>query len=393
MPPPSAPTLSPGAPRFDALDACRGLCAVAVVLFHLNAATHGVTFWRGGYVAVMFFFVLSGFVLSQAYRSKIRDRGDLGRFAIRRFGRLYPLHAFVLGLYVLIEIAYGLHESGRFFGTTSVPALVSQIFLVQAFTPYAESWNFPAWSISVELWTSLGFGLLILIAPKRLRWVSAVLGVALFSTTLLETPLAGLTGPVEAAALVNVAQYIGAFFVGVLTWDAYQWTRTRGWRPWAGLDVLALLMGLAVVALADDLGSAAQTGLFALIVFILAFENGAASRLLKSPPLVRLGTVSFSIYLTHSLYTLAAFLLVLDLGRRLGVPATIEVDGGGTRLVLGGVWAMDALAATCLAAVVAGSMLTYRFIEEPGRAVFNRIARRGRIGALGLEPSVRREEI
>jgi peptidoglycan/LPS O-acetylase OafA/YrhL len=356
-----------------------------VVLFHLNAQTHGVAFWRGGYVAVMFFFVLSGFVLSHAYRGKIRGAGDLGRFAIRRFGRLYPLHAFVLGLYVLIEVVHGFNSTGRFIGSTSVDSLIAQIFLVQAFTPYAESWNFPAWSISVELWTSLGFGLLVLLAPRRLRVTAAALGSALFSTGLVQAPLARWTSAEEAAALVNVAQYMAAFLAGVLTWDAYRWASARGWRPPAGLDAVALLLGLGVVAMADHLGPIVQTGLFVVMVFVLAFENGAASRLLTAPPCLRLGTLSYSIYLTHSLYTLAAFLMVLDVGRRLGLPATAS---GGERLVLGGVWWMDAVAVACLAAVVAGSSLTYRIVEEPGRAAFNRIANRLRRTGRSAAPSL-----
>lgn len=375
----------PGVQRFDALDACRGFCALAVVLFHLNAATHGAAFWRGGYVAVMFFFVLSGFVLSHAYRGKIRDTGELGRFAIRRFGRLYPLHAFMLAVYVLIEVAYGFHSPGRFVDSTSVNSLVAQVFLVQAFTPFAESWNFPAWSISVELWTSLGFGLLILLAPRRLRVTSAALGVALFSAGWVQAPLARWTSAEEAAALVNVAQYMAAFLAGVLTWDAYRSLSARGWRPPAGLDAAAVLLGLGVVALADHLGPIAQTGLFVIVVFVLAFENGVVSRLLKAAPCVRLGTWSYSIYLTHSLYTLAAFLLVLDVGRRLGLPATAS---DGARLILGGVWWMDVVAMACLAAVVAGSSLTYRLVEEPGRAAFNRIANRFRRVGGSAAPSL-----
>lgn len=375
MPMRPAPVPPPGAERFEGLDACRGLCALAVVLFHLDAATHAAAFWRGGYVAVMFFFVLSGFVLSHAYRGKIRTPGDLGRYAIRRFGRLYPLHAFMLALYLLIEIAIGFHSEGRFIGSTSPRALVAQLFLVQAYTPWSDSWNFPAWSISVELWTSLLFGVLLLAAPRRLRGVTAGLGAALFASTLLEDPLARLTSSVEAGVLVNIAQYMGAFMAGVLTWDLWRLARTRGWRPPPGADAAVLGLALAVIGFAARLDPIPQTAAFVVIVFVLAFENGPASRLLKTPPLTRLGRWSFSIYLTHSLYTLAAFQLVVALGKRLHLPATVDLDDG-LRLVLGGRWAMDALAMACLFAVIAGSSLTYRFVEAPGRAVFNRLANR-----------------
>src|ERR1700722_17201361 len=92
--------------RFRVLDSCRGLCAVAVVLFHLDTYTHW--YWLpvipNGFVAVDFFFVLSGFVIASAYQAKLQTFADASRYAIRRFGRLYPLHLAVLLVYVVVEL-------------------------------------------------------------------------------------------------------------------------------------------------------------------------------------------------------------------------------------------------------------------------------------------------
>ena len=156
--------------RFRALDACRGLCAVAVVLFHLDAATHFYN-WpmvRNAYVAVDFFFVLSGFVIASAYGDRIRTVQEAGRFTLRRFGRLYPLHLVVLIAYVLVELIGFAQGSPAFVGNFSGPALAANLALVQGFGAWHETWNYPAWSVCVELWVNLGFAaVLSLLGPTE----------------------------------------------------------------------------------------------------------------------------------------------------------------------------------------------------------------------------------
>src|ERR1700722_1022832 len=153
-----------GATRFRVLDSCRGLCAVAVMLFHMDAKTHfyALPLVRNSWVAVDFFFVLSGFVIASAYSRRLQTVADAGRFALRRFGRLYPLHLAVLLVYVGIELGRVtiLRAADAFSGDTSVSALFENLLLLQGFTPDHETWNYPAWSISVELWTNFAFALL-----------------------------------------------------------------------------------------------------------------------------------------------------------------------------------------------------------------------------------------
>ena len=82
--------------RFHVLDAWRGIAALLVALERLHA--HGVfyslPFVRNSYLFVDFFFVLSGFVIAHAYADKITDARSALTFALRRFGRLWPLHIF-----------------------------------------------------------------------------------------------------------------------------------------------------------------------------------------------------------------------------------------------------------------------------------------------------------
>ncbi len=98
--------MTSGTPRFVALDALRGLCAIFVCLFHFHSTStiFSGSFVRSSWQFVDFFFVLSGFVIAANYRSRLQDGMPIGRFLGLRLGRIYPLHVFVLGLFVIAEV-------------------------------------------------------------------------------------------------------------------------------------------------------------------------------------------------------------------------------------------------------------------------------------------------
>lgn len=77
--------------RYAALDTLRGVAALAVVLFHLGQVRLEPDLASHGYLAVDFFFVLSGFVVAHAYETALCDRLTWTAFAVKRFIRLYPL--------------------------------------------------------------------------------------------------------------------------------------------------------------------------------------------------------------------------------------------------------------------------------------------------------------
>ena len=80
-------------PRYEILDGLRGVAAMMVVAFHLfESYSRGAAFQiiNHGYLAVDFFFVLSGFVIGYAYDDRW-DRMTLGGFFKRRITRLHPM--------------------------------------------------------------------------------------------------------------------------------------------------------------------------------------------------------------------------------------------------------------------------------------------------------------
>ena len=151
------------ASRFDALDALRGVAAVAVLFLHVGEpwiAPHG-------YLAVDFFFGLSGFVIASAYEEKLRS-GTLSfiSFTKLRVIRLYPMIILgsIIGAIAFYKV-YGIYELwiDAFFGALLVPS------------PYAMSsedlnafpLNPPSWSLLAELLGNLIYAAALPLLGKR----------------------------------------------------------------------------------------------------------------------------------------------------------------------------------------------------------------------------------
>lgn len=155
--------------RFEALDAWRGLCACMVVLFHFNVDVNShIREWgiiTGSYLFVDFFFVLSGFVITGSYQSKLETGFPLKKFILLRLGRIYPLHMFMLLGYVAIEcLQFFVKTDTAPFSIvpTSPEAMIANIFLVHGLNTFDQlTWNTPSWSISVEFFTYIIFALAI----------------------------------------------------------------------------------------------------------------------------------------------------------------------------------------------------------------------------------------
>lgn len=372
------PTIEPPpkSGRFLVLDACRGLLALLVVLFHTDEVTHWRS-WalvRNGSVAVDFFFALSGFVIASAYGTRLRTGLDFARYSVRRFGRLYPLHLAVLLAYCAIQSIQFLvyDDPDAFTGNYSLRALGEHLLLVQGFTANNLSWNYPAWSISVELWVNLAFGLAALLLARSgpwLRSVSLLTAAALLGWMITKPPFA-LT-----PAWADVLRGGFEFCLGIVVFALYTRLAERGFRLPGPAEFLIAPIVVAAFGWPDAYPIAARAIGLALVVFILSFETGPFSWLLLRRPFLLLGTISYSVYLTHSLYLELLNDILTGIGSMIHQDTIVYVDGG-TLVSIGGPWAMDAASLAALAATIFGSMLTYRYIEEPMRAMFNRLANR-----------------
>ena len=146
-----------------------------------------------------------------------------------------------------------------------------------------------------------------------------------------------------------------------------------GWWTWtlAELTVTGAVI-LFVSSTAANAGGLLAPLLFAFAVALFAHEGGYVSRLMKTRPLLLLGTISYSIYLTH----------IFVQSRMMNAAGILEnrlVEGLLTK-TKDGVFYSQAIAIPAImlmsALTILASYVTYRLIEAPGRNFFKRLAAR-----------------
>src|SRR4051812_13418414 len=301
--------------RFAVLDSWRGIAACLVALFHLDAYSHlyDLPFLRNAWLFVDFFFVLSGFIIAATYQRRLLEGYSMGRFLVLRLGRLYPLHLTMLVLFMAFELMKVVARTwmsgdGSFnsvsplISETQGPStIVANLFLAQSLHLFDFlTWNHPSWSISTEFYTYVIFAVCLLALRKHAR-------------VALAAALVG--GPVLIAVLCDdymdtnydwgIIRCLYGFAAGVMVWHLYK--NVDKYRGWLSSTVASIVewgaLGLAAVfvSLADNTTvlSIAAPLVFALVVLVFAFESGSVSGMLSARPLLFLGTVSYSIYMTH----------------------------------------------------------------------------------------------
>ena len=293
--------------RFDALTSLRGLAALCTLMVHLvtvwivvfPALKQWEYFYRfahHSYLFVDFFFILSGFVMchvyGRAFSVAVTPRGYM-KFMRARFARIYPLHLFLLAIYVGLA-SLGMKQ------TTENPewSILANAFLVHALGVFDHTtWNIPSWSISVEWWTYVLFPFVAAFAQRYMRRGTAVpaLGVSIGLFILLAT----YNGSMSITVGLSFVRCLIGFTAGSCLYAIFA-TR-RGVRP-AGKINIAILVAIFIVlaCLPSPISDILAFIGFCSLVYVSS--NDANQRdWLHHPALIWLGDISYSIYLWHTL--------------------------------------------------------------------------------------------
>lgn len=382
--------------RFDALDAWRGVAALAVLVYHFILIVKldelYYTFTLNSYLFVDFFFVLSGFVVCHAYRGRLSNFRQAGGFLLRRVGRLWPLHLTILFTLMLAVVAINIagHHPDRLMieadsGSYSMESLLLNLALLNAMGFYGVAWNGPAWSIGAEFYTYILFAVVVLaVGTRRLLPAALALSLTAIATLLMIAPTY-----MNSTADYGFIRCVAGFFAGVGAYYAYDHLRDME-LPFASLWEIAavILAGAFIVAAGtgpDEVRplSVAAPLIFALTVLVFARQRGAVSRVLRARGFRALGEWSFSIYLIHMpLLILLSYGLWLY-GETSGAPLRVATDVyGHTKQLydLGHPLAALGLLTAFTAVAVGLAALTYRRVEEPWRDRFARLARNHETG-------------
>lgn len=341
-------------PRFLALDALRGVLALLVVLFHLPVDSHlrDLPLVMHGYLVVDYFFVLSGFVIAHSYGRRINDGAQGRDFLIKRVARVWPLHAVMLGLFVGLEVVRALTHFDSvppFTGDRAPGGIVTNLLMVQALgTEDSQTWNGPAWAVSAEMLCYVVFAGMMLWAR---RWTTAISVVLVVVGALIVVSLAPRW--MNTTWEFGWARALYGFFLGVIVYRL--WTMRPG-PGWGWLEAGLILSALIFVWFAAGPWTVLASLVFAPVVWVLAGDRGPVARALSWKPLVKLGDVSYGVYLIHMLL----ITLMMIAARKLDLFHDRRID-------LGSVWLNDLLMLAFLAAAIGLAVLSYRFIETPAR--------------------------
>lgn len=300
-------------PRLDSLTGLRWWAAFGVFLYHMtNLAPLPVreALQLGNY-GVMFFFVLSGFVLTWSARPSTTVRA----FYWRRFSRIYPAHA--VALVLAIPVFYSLTPGAEqwWVKPLDLSVLLLSVLLLQGWwrdPVILFSGNPAAWTLTVEAffyalhpWVSRVLG------PLRARGALLAAACLLVGAIALRALELGIPGFVTASTPPPIDR-LAEFVIGMCLAHAMR----QGWRPRlrpsAVLVVAAALVGAikveAVASWLGPLGTLARLFTTELvlvvcaagIVAVAARDLAGGRSWLRHPWLVRLGEASYAFYLVHA---------------------------------------------------------------------------------------------
>ncbi len=343
------------------LDIFRGFASLAVVLWHWQhffmidyklpsnfdrSCQPLYTLFRPmyeyGYIAVPFFFQLSGFVFFWLYRERITSGAcSAYKFALLRFARLYPLHILTLLVVLFLQLVHKKIIGGYFVypENDSYHFALHTLFMSNWGFERGYSFNAPAWSVSIEIGLYFLFFLYCLIRiPNAVKISIVLLGAALSMRFGLG---AG-----------NWIPAIFAFFLGGLLYslvDIYLSYRSKFW------DNVIVCLGIAAwvsVMISERASNLLLTQSYNSLLFL--FPITIASSVLvetKFPKVAKkfawLGNITYSSYLLHFPLQLFCALAVLLLGY------DKEVFYSGIVLVL------------FMLSLITLSLLTYHNFERP----------------------------
>lgn len=315
-------------PRYEILDGLRGVASVIVVIFHIfesYSAGPAYQFINHGYLAVDFFFVLSGFVIGYAYDDRWGKMGTWGFFK-RRLVRLHPMVVFgtVMGI-----CFYYLGQCGLFPQIGNIPAWKVILAFVMGclmipcgprmdIRGWGEfnSFNGPNWSLTWEYLGNILYAFIfrrlpniilgILVAAAGFLTLDLCLNLNVFGL-LTEARNSQMYTPIGGWSLTSEQVYIGMtrlfypFLAGLLLSRIGKRIRIQGGFWWCSV-ILAVVLSIPCVGGEGSILNGIYNAFCIIVIFPLIVMIGAGSVIngAKGNRICDfLGQISYPLYITH----------------------------------------------------------------------------------------------
>ncbi|MFZ2159398.1 MAG: acyltransferase family protein [Bradyrhizobium sp.] len=291
------------------IDGLRAFAVLSVIFFHAHLSAFGVEPFKGGYVGVDIFFVISGYLIGGIIFGELgRGTFSLAHFYERRARRILPALLLVIAASVIAGLLVMTPAPFLEFARSifAVIFFVANIFFYKREDYFAEPGALTpllhTWSLSVEEQFYLLFPLLMMLVW---RFARPTLTPLLVAATLASLALAIHTDRSDPSAAFylfhNRAWEIlaGSLLAKLERRRGPAWAAMAGAWPAVGMGCLAAsicLLGAQETSIGWNTGLAVA-GTALIIRF--GHRSDPVSRLLARRPLVGLGLISYSLYLWH----------------------------------------------------------------------------------------------
>lgn len=314
----SAAAFSDTKPHYSILDGLRGVAAITAVCFHLfeaYATSHLDQIINHGYLAVDFFFILSGFVVGYAYDDRWKKKKmTTWSFIKRRFIRLQPM--VVLGALIGAVMFYFQGCEAWDVSKVSLFMLIIATLINMCMIPAAPGFevrgitemyplNGPSWSLLFEYIGNLLYVFFIRkLSTKALSVLVFVAGCALAAFAMF-----GPLGDVCAGFALTEENMIGgslrllfSFSSGLLLSRVFKPVKVRG-AFWIGTLTIIVIAAIPRIGGTDHFW---MNGLFETICFagifpLIVYLGASGKTTDKTTTLICkfLGDISYPLYMVH----------------------------------------------------------------------------------------------
>lgn len=321
--------------RFVWLDFMRWILALMVASMHLQG--YGAP--HKAYLAVDFFFILSGFVLTGSKYRSTEKPGFVGKFVTDRIARLYPLHFTTLLLLVFINLLFWTTTNGQFlengwsYKDGRIYTFILNILLLQniGLTQHT-SWNAPSWSISVEFATNLCLCYYLTLKNKYNISNTFLYFVSILSYLILFNQYHTLGVFSETTNYINsgILRGIGGISLGILAWYIFEAINKKIKKLPLIWPIIFISMFLYIINFGDPIENvdfAAIPIMFSCVILLATAEScRPASNNIFTRAAVTLGSSSYAIYLIHwPIITFVRYQLVYAWGIKINLMSPLTM--------------------------------------------------------------------
>ena len=317
-------------PRYEILDGLRGVAAMLVVAYHLFE-----TYYSGkpdqpinhGYLAVDFFFVLSGFVIGYAYDDRWNKMSTWAFFK-RRLIRLHPMVIFGT-LFGALMFYFGSCSTFPLINETPWWLVLLVMFWCFTIIPLPDTmdirgWaetnplNGPAWSLQWEYIANILYALFIRKLSKVALGICVFLFAILTVILCLNIDVTGFLAERDWAAYtvvggwsttpdqlqVGLTRLLYPFFCGLLISRMGKLIKVKGGFWWCSL-MIVIVLGMPWMGLGTEGAERWTNGLYEAFCIIVCFPlivaMGAGSSVMGKSKAINkfLGEISYPLYITH----------------------------------------------------------------------------------------------